>query len=88
MMNNEGMIELMKQALLFYADKSNYNTHNGTIVPKISHDDYGSQARFALKQLDDQQKAEGEMNIDWTNFVEPDTNLEDITQIIKDNLNK
>jgi hypothetical protein len=87
-MNSEGMIELLKQALLFYGDKSNYNTQNGSVVANIANDDYGSQARFVLQQLADQQKAEDEMNIDWTNFKEPDTNLEDITQIIKDNLNK
>jgi len=43
---------LLKEALKFYANKNNYISGmcNQT---QISVDDYGSQARFALKQLDD-----------------------------------
>jgi hypothetical protein len=89
MMNSEGVIALMKQALLFYAKESNYtfSSNVGGNFSKIELDK-GYQARFALKQLEDQEKAEADMNIDWTNFKEPDTNLEDIEQIIKDNPNK
>lgn len=90
MMNSDGMIVLMKQALLFYANENNY-TFSGSVAGGFSKIelDKGYQARFTLKQLEDQEKAEDEMNIDWTNFKEPDTNfIEDIEQMIKDNLNK
>lgn len=88
MMNNEGVIWLLKEALKFYADSENYKGYfNGKeLEPSLIGVDSGHQARFALQQLEDQQKTENEINIDWTNFKEPDTNLEDITQIIKDNL--
>ena len=54
-MNNidyDNLIELLKQALLFYADKENYGGATGTIAP-IDSDDYGSQARFALSKIDE-----------------------------------
>jgi len=88
-MTNETVISLMKQALLFYADENIY-TFSTLLAGNLSKIelDKGHQARFALKQLEELEKAEGEMNIDWTNFKEPDTNQEDILQIIKDNLNK
>lgn len=90
MMNNEGVIALMKQALKFYADSENYKGYfNGKdLEPSLIGVDSGHQARFTLKLLDDIEKTEADMEIDYTNFVEPDTNLEDITQIIKNNLNK
>lgn len=48
--------ELFKQALKFYANKSNYdkvhfNDERGN-VSNIDFDEYGSQARFALEQAD------------------------------------
>jgi len=90
MMNNEGVVALMKQALLFYANERNYMGYfNGKELESSSiGSDNGFQARFVLKQLEDQEKAEADMNIDWTNFKELETNLEDITQIIKNNLSK
>jgi len=51
-------IELMKQALLFYADENNYeNKHpmNGEFFSKIEMDK-GNQAKFAIKKNDDLNK--------------------------------
>ena len=45
----ENLVELLKHALKFYADKSNYS---GTIAP-IDSDEHGSQARFALKKIEE-----------------------------------
>jgi hypothetical protein len=52
----DNLIQLMQEALKFYADPTNYIGPMGTIAP-IYSDDYGSQARFALekvKQLNEQ----------------------------------
>ena len=51
----ENLIELLRQALLFYANKENYNKNNYSesrgYQSMIDLDEYGSQARFALKKI-------------------------------------
>lgn len=59
----EGLVNFLKQALLFYADKENYNQNmnqNNVLVSKIELD-LGHQARFALKQIDVVDKANDDM---------------------------
>lgn len=54
-MNNieeyQNQVELLKQALLFYADENNYQSGMGN-PSLIDLDEHGSQARFALQQLE------------------------------------
>ena len=90
-MNNEqyeNLISLMKEALKFYADKGNYSGAMGTIAP-IDSDEYGSQARFALKKCDDLEKQLQEMVDDFEkellnmdNDEDVDSNL--VNQILMD----
>jgi hypothetical protein len=58
------LIELLRQALLFYANKKNYG--NIRRNAPIDADEYGSQARFALKKvqetLDANKKLQEEYN--------------------------
>lgn len=82
-------IELLKQALLFYANKENYDDVNKLdVISPIEADEFGSQARFALKKIqeiqDQNQKLEDDYNkvIDETiNIIE--NNPLDLTKIIK-----
>jgi len=48
------IIELMKQALKFYADENSYTPTvlNGSLFPPI-HFDHGAQAKFALMTVED-----------------------------------
>jgi len=58
-MNNlqdyENLIELLKQALLFYANENNYEKTKFSElkgnISAIDIDEYGSQARFALNKI-------------------------------------
>lgn len=79
----ENLVALLKKALEFYADKRNYNSVMGTIAP-IDSDEQGSQARFALKKIEELEEInkniEDELlkkygsstddDIDYTNFTE------------------
>jgi hypothetical protein len=64
----ENLIELLKQALKFYADSGNYNGAMGTIAP-IASDEYGSQARFALKKLQETLDADKKMKDDYNRLI-------------------
>ena len=61
----ENIINLLKEALRFYADPKNYE---GTI-PMIDHDEQGSQARFALKQAEDLTKQIQKMQDEYDKLI-------------------
>lgn len=52
-MENDNLIELLRQALLFYADEKNYeqNQTAGTELTSLIEVDNGSQAKFALTKI-------------------------------------
>ena len=70
MMNNIeellNQIELLKQALLFYADEKNYENEVRYEESSLIYVDNGSQAKFALKKvqetLDQNQKLQDDYN--------------------------
>jgi hypothetical protein len=72
-MNNieeyQNLVELLKQALRFYADKSTYGQYMGT-PSSIAMDEYGSQARFALEQAEKLEKINQKIHEDYNKFVE------------------
>ena len=71
MMNNEqyeNLISLMKEALKFYADKGNYYGAMGTIAP-IDSDEWGSQARFALKKVQETLDADKKLQEDYDRVI-------------------
>jgi len=61
----ENLIMLQKKALEFYADKNNYHGAMGNAA-MVDIDEHGSQARFALKKvqetLDKNQKLQDDYN--------------------------
>lgn len=88
-MNNidyDNLIELLKQALLFYADKGNYGGAMGTIAP-IDSDDYGSQARFALSKIDEMktlsETMEDEYNKQLEELLKNENNGADFLKIVE-----
>lgn len=79
----QNLVELLKQALLFYADKSNYVSDIG-FKPYVELDDYGSQARFALKRIEELDDIYGKMEIDNIKLIENEEfNVEDLLRTIK-----
>jgi hypothetical protein len=97
----DSLIQLMREALKFYADQRNYNGPMGNIAP-IDSDEHGSQARFALakvKELIDQnQKIQDDYDkliMETENYdVNGETNPIDLirvfteTHVEEDNLTK
>ena len=70
-MNNEqyeNLILLMKEALKFYAHKGNYSGGMGSIAP-IDSDEYGSQARFALKRVQETLDADRKLQEDYERVI-------------------
>jgi len=67
-------IELMKQALLFYGNKENYIEHKKYEEPSLIQADNGSQARFALKQLDNLDEMNEEMGQEYMEFFKKEAN--------------
>ena len=89
---NKNIIELLKHALQFYANKKNYEKTNyfeskGN-VSFVDLDEYGSQARFALDKIEVFDKMNNEMREDFTktmmNFVESDESQENMLKIIEE----
>lgn len=80
MINNieqyKNLVELLKQALLFYGDKNNYNNSLNAGYEQLSliDADEGHQARFALNQIDIIEEA---LN-DFTEETEKEITAEDI----------
>ena len=90
-MNNKeeylNQIELLKQALRFYANKENYVEHPVTHHSMIENDN-GHQARFALKQLTKVEGINQEMNEEYLKEVskemEKSNTPENIMKLIKE----
>lgn len=93
-MNNieeyRNLLELFKQALLFYSNSDNYvNKHktNGELASLINIDS-GFQAKFALEQakiIDDLNKeAENDYFENISNFIETNEDHEDIMKSINE----
>ena len=61
----ENIINLLKEALRFYADPKNYT---GTMA-MIDLDEQGSQARFALKQAEDLTKQIQKMQDEYDKLI-------------------
>lgn len=85
--NNENLIELLKQALLFYGNSDNYNkvSNNNDKLFSYIEMDGGNQARFALKlihELEIKNKSNEEL---YETYVELMKNDIDINNNIEKN---
>jgi hypothetical protein len=83
----ENLIELLKQALKFYADSGNYDGAMGTIAP-IASDEYGSQARFALQKVQETLDADKKLQEDYNRVINDtinaiENNPIDVSDMIK-----
>lgn len=70
MMNSEqyeNLIELLKQALNFYADKETYLFYENKDAPIII--DEGSQARFALQKVQETLDADKKLQEDYNRVI-------------------
>ena len=88
-MNNledyQNLIEVLKHALMFYANEKNYIGNPAM----INVDQQGSQARFALNKIEEIEKINEKMKSGYINLIEDVNNYtsDDMSQIIK-NLKK
>lgn len=86
----KNQVELLKQALLFYADEENYKGYyNGKEVESsLVGVDNGSQAKFALEQLKKVEAANQEINDDYIKYLSEETDKtqtpEGIINLIKE----
>lgn len=68
-MNNiddyKNLIEVLKQALIFYANKNNYFTEKNAPITMIDLDEHGSQARFALSKIVEIEELYKKMNDEY-----------------------
>jgi type III secretory pathway component EscR len=65
----QNLVELLKIALEFYADKNNY--HNAMGNPAmIDFDEHGSQARFALSKIKELEKINQEIENDYNKYID------------------
>ena len=86
----KNQIELLKQALLFYANPDNYNQNqpiNEELTSLIELDE-GSQARFALEQLKKVEKMNQKMEEDYKRVMDEtisaiEDNPIDLTSMVK-----
>ena len=84
----QNLVELLKQALLFYAEKSNYIGdiyRNSNIAI-----DNGSQARFALEKIKELEEVYNKIQTDYTEEINKYVTLEDVGKLFnefKNNLN-
>ena len=64
---NPNLIELLRQALLFYADERNYeqNKNAGGELTSLIEVDNGSQARFALSKIREFNEASEKLEADY-----------------------
>jgi len=88
-MNNpeqyENLIALLKEALKFYADEKNYRKFmDNELFPPIEIDN-GHQARFALKQINELNEINKEIESDYNkiiNNVRKEDSTENVIKII------
>ena len=71
----QSLVELLKQALRFYANKSTYGHYMGN-PSSIDLDEWGSQARFALEQAEKIEKANLQIQEDYNKLVVDSEELE------------
>lgn len=83
---DQNLIELLKQALLFYSNDSNYYTPSEGKSLIIM--DNGSQARFALKKVEEFSNLIDGVKDDYdnyiTNAIQSEESPENVLKIIKD----
>lgn len=79
------IIELLKQALLFYADKENYLFYKDKDA--LIALDEGSQARFALKQIEELDEINEKIKSDYNDLIN-DVQEEESPENIMDLINK
>lgn len=83
---DQNLIELLKQALLFYSNDSNYYTPSQGKSLIIM--DNGSQARFALQKIDELTETFDNINKDYdsyiTNAIKSEDSPENVLKIIED----
>lgn len=79
------IIELLKQALLFYANKENYLSYEdkNTLIML----DKGSQARFALKQIEELDEINEKIKYDYNDLIN-DVKKEESPENIVNLINK
>ena len=65
----KNQIELLKQALLFYGNKKNYENEVRYEESSLIYVDNGTQARFALEQLQKVEDVNDEINDDYLKYV-------------------
>jgi hypothetical protein len=89
----QNQISLMKEALAFYADESNYaeNQFTGTEGVSMIEVDEGSQARFALETLEKVEQVNKQMEEDYLDTIkqkledqQPPENVVNLIKAIKD----
>lgn len=84
-MNENGVIELLKQALLFYSNSDNYKVDRNvsdSIFSPVEMDS-GTQARFALKLIEDNTKVMEGANEEYLkSMLEHDSENVDILNTI------
>lgn len=83
---DQNLIALLKEALLFYSNDSNYYTPSESKSLIIM--DNGSQARFALQKADELTETFDKINKDYdsyiTNTIKSEENPENVLKIIED----
>jgi DNA-directed RNA polymerase subunit L len=86
----KNVVELLKQALKFYAEMGNYDAKhpiNGTLFSPIEMDN-GAQARFALNKLEELEKLsqnwEDEFMKNVTNAIENNEPVDNVLKMIED----
>ena len=86
MSNENNIIELLKQALLFYSNVNNYKVDRKVSdqIFSLIEMDLGTQARFALKLIEDNAKVMGDANEEYMNSIikNVDDNNVDMIEII------
>jgi len=82
----KNQIELMKQALRFYADKENWLFYKNKDAPAAL--DEGAQARFALEQLDKIDGINEELSEDYIKLVENEISKTNTPEGIKKLINE
>ena len=88
-MENENLIELLRQALLFYANKENYDDKKdeGYEQPSLIEIDEGSQARFALAKIrefsETNEKLEADYMKNMNEAIEKGESPENVLKIIE-----
>ena len=65
----QSLIELLKQALQFYAKQDNYKSFDGITTSTPISKDNGSQAIFAIKKIDEMNQENKNLMSEYENIV-------------------